>query len=69
MSAPNDTITRQDIQIAVNRLNTAMVDAAPKFQTFLEIVVGSMAYLVEQAERSRQTNSTAAPPFVVDHVD
>ena len=69
MTNSSDTITRQDIQIAVNRLNAVMVEAAPKFQAFLELLVGSMVYWMEQAELSRQASRTTELPLIVDHVE
>ena len=69
MTVSNDNITRQDIQIAVNRLNAAMVEAAPKVQLFFEALGGAMRYWIEQAEGSRQVRNVPALPLIVDHVE
>ena len=69
MTTSNDTITRQDIQIAVHKLNSAMVESAPKVQLFFELLGGTMRYWIEQAEGSRQVRNAPALPLIVDHVE
>ena len=68
MNVSNDTITLQDIQIAANRLNAAMVEAAPKVQLFLEALGWGIRSLLEEAERSSQVRDSYAVPLIVDHV-
>ncbi len=69
MTVSNDTITRQDIQIAVSKVNAAVVEAALKVQAVLEVLFGPMHYWIEQAEGSRPVRNVPALPLIVDYVE
>ena len=69
MTVSNDTITQQDVQIAVSKVNAAVVEAAPKVQAVLEVLFGAIRYFIEPAEASRQVRNVPALPLIVDHVE
>ena len=69
MTTSNDTITHQDIQNAVIRLNDLMEEAVPKVQLFFEALVWGIRSLIEEAEHSRQARNVPALPLIVDHVE
>ena len=69
------TITREHIQIAVNRLNAALVEAAPKVQLFCEGLGRAMGYLavsmrpfVEAAKQHPSYGEYRVLEFIVDGI-
>ena len=68
-----NTMSRQDIQIAVSRLSAALVEAAPKVQLFYEGLGRVMCHwakamrpFVEEAKRHEQYGEDRVLEFIFD---
>ncbi len=75
MSGHDRTIPAQDIQIAVRRLNAALVEAAPKVQPFCEELGRVMCHwakamrpLIEEAKRREQYGEDRILEFIFDEM-